>query len=372
MQNRDVGLFLRDVKAALAWVPDWTMAVLLILLAALIAVVVHGIAVWALRRAVGERRPFLRSLLARTRGPTLLGLIILIASLVLPMAQITAELEAILKDILVVSFVVLAGWSALTATSVAAALYSQRLDVAAADNLLARKQLTQVHILRRAADTLIVVITIAAALMTFEHVRQYGVSLFASAGVAGLVVAFAARPVLANLIAGVQIAVTQPIRIEDAVVVENEWGWIEEITSTYVVIRLWDWRRLIVPLSYFIEKPFQNWTRESSAVIGSVMIHTDYTVPVERVRQQLTAIVKKSPLWDGQVVNLQVTDAKERTLQLRALVSAKTSPQAWDLRCEVREELITFLQRDCPSALPRVRAELGESGNRLGPSVSSD
>jgi small-conductance mechanosensitive channel len=223
-----------------------------------------------------------------------------------------------------------------------------------------------VRILQKAAGTLIVIVTVSAALMTFEAVRQYGVSLFASAGVAGLVVALAARPIFANLIAGVQIAMTQPIRVDDAVVVEGEWGWIEEITSSYVVIKLWDWRRLIVPLSYFIEKPFQNWTRENASIIGTVMIHTDYTVPVDRVRQRLNEIVKQSKLWDGQVVNLQVTDATENTVELRALVSARTSPMAWDLRCEVRELLIKYLQQELPNVLPRVRASLSERSSSKG------
>jgi small-conductance mechanosensitive channel len=156
----------------------------------------------------------------------------------------------------------------------------------------------------------------------------------------------------------VQIAMTQPIRLEDAVIVENEWGWVEEITATYVVIRLWDWRRLIVPLSYFIEKPFQNWTRQSAALIGSVLIHVDYSVPVARVRDKLTEIVSRSKLWDRQVVNLQVTDAKEGTVELRALMSAWNASAAWDLRCEVREQLIAFLQKEYPHALPRQRAEV--------------
>ena len=168
----------------------------------------------------------------------------------------------------------------------------------------------------------------------------------------------AARPLLSSLIAGVQIAMTQPIRIDDAVVVENEWGWIEEITSTYVVIKLWDWRRLIVPLSYFIEKPFQNWTREGAAIIGSVFLYVDYAVPVDRVREKLSEIVKASRLWDGRVVNLQVSDAKDHAIELRALVSARTSPLAWDLRCEVREKLIAFLRDEYPQALPRQRADL--------------
>ncbi|HEV2956912.1 MAG TPA: mechanosensitive ion channel domain-containing protein [Xanthobacteraceae bacterium] len=214
------------------------------------------------------------------------------------------------------------------------------------------------RILERTAAALILVVTAACVLVTFESVREYGVSLFASAGIAGLIAGLAARPVLSNLFAGVQIAVTQPIRLEDAVIVENEWGWIEEITGTYVVIRLWDWRRLVVPLSYFIEKPFQNWTRQSPALIGSVLIYVDYTVPVARIRAELTEIVSRSKLWDRQVVNLQVTDAKHDTVELRALVSAANASAAWDLRCEVREALIAFLQREYPSALPKRRAEV--------------
>jgi small-conductance mechanosensitive channel len=194
--------------------------------------------------------------------------------------------------------------------------------------------------------------------MTFESVRQYGVSLFASAGAAGLIVGLAARPILSNLIGGVQLAITQPIRIDDAVIVENEFGWIEEITSTYVVIRLWDWRRLVVPLSYFIEKPFQNWTREGSALIGTVFLYLDYWVPIDALRKKAEEIVNQSKLWDGRVVNLQVSDAKESTIEVRVLVSARSAPAAWDLRCEVREKLIAFLRQDHPDALPRTRTEV--------------
>jgi small-conductance mechanosensitive channel len=229
---------------------------------------------------------------------------------------------------------------------------------------MARKHVTQVRLLRRAVDTLVVIVTIAAALMIFDSVRQYGVSLFASAGAAGLVLGLAARPVLSNLIAGVQLALTQPIRIDDAVIVENEWGWIEEITSTYVVVRLWDWRRLVVPLAHFIEKPFQNWTRENASLIGSVMLYVDYRAPVESIRRKLEEFAKQSKLWDGKVVNLQVTDARERTIELRALVSARNAPQAWDLRCEIREKLIRFLRESHPDALPRARAEVALSEHR--------
>jgi len=204
----------------------------------------------------------------------------------------------------------------------------------------------------------LILATLGAALMTFDAVRHYGVSLFASAGIAGLVAGLAARPVLSNLFAGIQIAMTQPIRIDDGVLVENEYGRIEEITSTYVVICLWDLRRLIVPLTYFIEKPFQNWTREATDLIGAVSLHVDYTAPVERIRQKAIEIAKASPLWDGMLVKLQVTEARESTLELRVIVSARTGGDAFDLRCELRERLVDFLQREIPSALPRVRQEV--------------
>jgi small-conductance mechanosensitive channel len=255
---------------------------------------------------------------------------------------------------------VLLGWSCTAAITLASDYYLRRSSIDLSGDPLGRKHLTQIRVLRRVSATVVILITIAAALMTFESVKQYGVSLIASAGAAGLVVGLAARPLLTNLFAGIQIAITQPIRIGDAVIVENEWGWVEEITGTYVIIKIWDWRRMVVPLSYFLERPFQNWTRQSSDLIGSVMLWVDYTVPVARVRSKLEEMAKASRLWDGQVVNLQVVDSNERAVQLRALVSARTSPEAWDLRCEVREKLVAFLQNEYPAALPKQRAELVE------------
>jgi small-conductance mechanosensitive channel len=260
--------------------------------------------------------------------------------------------------VLSLAIIALIGWMAVRAVDIAATLYLHRFRLDVDDNLLARKHITQVRILTRAINTLIIIISVSAGLMTFESVRQYGISLFASAGAAGLIVGLAARPILGNLIAGVQLAVTQPIRIDDAVIVENEYGWIEEITSTYVVVRLWDWRRMIVPLTHFIEKPFQNWTREGSALIGTVFLYLDYSAPIETMRKKLDEIVRQSKLWDGQVVNLQVSDAKERTVEVRILISARNAPATWDLRCEVREKLIAFLRQEHPEALPRERAEV--------------
>ena len=244
-----------------------------------------------------------------------------------------------------------------------------RYKVEIADNLAARRIQTQVTVLRRIAQIVVTVVTVAIMLMTFPAIHQIGASLLASAGLAGLVLGVAMRSTLASLIAGIQIALTQPIRIEDAVVVEGEWGWIEEITTTYVVVRIWDLRRLMVPLSYFIEKPFQNWTHRTADLLGSVFIYTDYTVPVEALRRELARILTSTNQWMGKVCVLQVTDARERTVELRALMDARDSGTAWDLRCYVREKLIEFLQREYPQCLPKTRAELHripEPGRELG------
>jgi small-conductance mechanosensitive channel len=273
----------------------------------------------------------------------------------IPATPIGSDMAEWPARLLLIAVIALIGWPAITAFTIAADLYLQQFWLDVEDNLLARKHVTQVRVLLHAAGVLVAIVTIGAALMTFEPVQQYGVSLFVSAGVAGIVADLAARLVLSNLFAGVQHAMTQPIRIDDAVIVENEWGTIEEITSTYVVVRLWDWRRMIVPLSYFIEKPFQNWTREGSAPIGSALLYVDYRAPVKVIRDKLADIVKASKNRDGKVVNLQVTDAKDSTIELRCLMSARTSGQAFDLRCEVREQLIYFLQNHHSEALPRQR-----------------
>jgi small-conductance mechanosensitive channel len=219
-----------------------------------------------------------------------------------------------------------------------------------------------VTVLRKMAIAVIALFCIASMLMVFQPVRQLGTAMLASAGVAGIVIGFAAQKSLATLLAGFQIAITQPIRIDDVVIVEGEWGRIEEITLTYVVVNIWDWRRLVVPITYFIEKPFQNWTRTTSEVIGSIFLHVDYDVPVDALRLELTRILEASPLWDRKVNVLQVTDAKENSLQLRALASATDAGRSWDLRCEVREKLITFVQKNYPASLPRTRAVLEQQG----------
>jgi small-conductance mechanosensitive channel len=342
----------------IARAPAWAIGLAAVVIAVVAALVCHVLLMWAARRAIGSRAMFVKSLLVQTRGPTRLALVIIALSIAAAITPLDPATAASAHHALLIAFIILAGWIGVIAVRLAGQIYSRRLPAGAVEDVSARKHLTQVRILERTAAALIVLVTAACVLVTFESVREYGVSLFASAGIAGLIAGLAARPVLSNLFAGIQIAMTQPIRLEDAVIVEKEWGWIEEITGTYVVVRLWDWRRLIVPLSYFIEKPFQNWTRQSRALIGSVLIYVDYTVPVARIRDELTKIASRSKLWDRQVVNLQVTDAKHDTVELRALVSAADASAAWDLRCEVREALIAFLQREYPHALPKRRAEV--------------
>lgn len=235
-------------------------------------------------------------------------------------------------------------------------------DLGVADNLNARAVHTQINVLAKIALVAIAVISISSLLMTFEKVRQVGVTLLASAGLAGIIIGFAAQKTISTILAGFQIAITQPIRIDDVVIVENEWGWVEEITLTYVVVRIWDLRRIVLPITYFIEKPFQNWTRKTAELLGTVFIYADYTVPVEKVREHLKKIVSESDLWDGKVCGLQVTKATEHTVELRALMSSADASKGWDLRCHVREKLLKWLQETYPESLPKVRAEL-KQGN---------
>ncbi|HEX5738993.1 MAG TPA: mechanosensitive ion channel family protein [Hydrogenophaga sp.] len=246
--------------------------------------------------------------------------------------------------------------------------------VTVADNLVARRVRTQTVVLSRVLQGLVVLIGVSLMLMTFPAVRQVGTSLLASAGVVGLVAGFAARPVLSNLIAGLQIGISQPIRIDDVVIVENEWGVIEEITGAYVVVRIWDQRRLVVPLQYWVEKPFQNWTRSSSELIGTVFLWVDYRMPLAPLREALQQACEMSEHWDKRFAQLQVTEAGERAMQLRCLVTAASASAAWDLRCHVREYLVDFMQREYPQFLPRQRADVtmqAQPGADIRPGVAT-
>lgn len=249
-------------------------------------------------------------------------------------------------------------WFLILFTAIVKIGFMRKQDITAADNLNARRIYTQFSILQRVAVFLIIVFAIGAALMSFESIRSIGISVFASAGVAGIILGFSAQKALGTLLAGIQIAITQPIRIDDVVIVEGEWGWIEQIYLTYVVVRIWDKRRLVVPTTYFIEKPFQNWTRENADIMGTVFIYTDFMMPVDPLREELTRLLATTPLWDGKVNVLQVTNAVASGMEIRALISSKDSPANWDLRVFIREKLIGFIQLNYPESLPKTRVEM--------------
>ena len=355
-----------------SWVPPWLIGVVTMIVPAVVVLLVYRWFIRRLIRLAGRYSPFLQTLLARGQGPASVIIVIVVSGVALAGANFPWNVTAAIGRALLVAFVIAVGWAAAIALDIGVEIYLRRFRTDSEDNLLARKHVTQMRILQRVAKTLLAIVTVAAALMTFDSVRQYGVSLFASAGAAGLILGLAARPALGNLLAGIQIAMTQPIRVEDQVVVEGETGWIETITSTYVVVRLWDLRRMVVPLSYFIEKPFQNWTYEGAAQIGSVLLRVGLTVQVDRLRQKLGEIVRQSPFWDGKVAKLEVTDMAIDMVELRALVSARNPGQTWDLRCEVREKLIGFLQAEYPRALPRERSESADGSSCREVSAGND
>ncbi|MGB8015703.1 MAG: mechanosensitive ion channel domain-containing protein [Pseudolabrys sp.] len=341
---------LTKVKDLLDWLPDPLVAVMILGIAVLVALALHRWARKLARRALAGRYPYLYSTFNQTSGLSRLALLILAMIVAIPVAPLKPEFAEMLARLMAVAVIGLIGWGAIIASHIAASLYLRRFSLDSDDNLLARKHNTQVQVLSRTLDVVLVLLTLGAALMTFPAVRQYGLSLFASAGIAGIIAGLAARPVLSNLMAGVQLAMTQPIRLYDGVTVENEYGTVEEITSTYVVVKLWDLRRLIVPLTYFIEKPFQNWTRDTSALIGNVMLYVDYAAPVDVIRAKFSEILKQSDKWDGRIAALQVTDFKEGTMELRCLMSARTASQTFDLRCVVRKADRIFAERTPGSA----------------------
>ncbi len=276
----------------------------------------------------------------------------------LPAAPLDSGTREFVARLLGLATIVLIGWMALIAANIGANLYLMRVRIGAADHLLARKHETQVRVMIRALDTVIVLVTLGFALMSFDAVRQYGVSLFASAGVASVVFALAAQPVLSNLIAGVQLAVTQPIRLEDAVTVQNQYGWIEEITATYVVIRLEDQRRLIVPLNYFIQQPFYNWTRHAAPTIANVMLYLDYAAPVDLIRKKAGELVAATNKDNARVTSVQVTNVSAQAIEVQIQLNSNSAATTGSVSLDLREKLIDFLQREHPGALPRQRNEI--------------
>lgn len=297
------------------------------------------------------------ALARHTTGPLLLLLPVFLARLVQPMLHLEPAVAPTVRHAGTLLLILCFGWLLISLISVLDEYLRERLASGAVrDERRAKRILTRVGILDRVLTILVLVLTAAAMLVTFPEGRDIGASIFASAGIAGLVLGIAARPAAEHLIAGLQVALTEPFHLDDVVIVEGEWGRIEEITSTYVVVRIWDLRRLVVPLTYLLEKPFQNWTRSGTALLAQVTIEVDYSTPVAKLRDQVGEIVASSKLWDQGSWNLQVVEAGERTMRLRVLASAADSGNAWNLRCEIREKLIAYLQEHYPWALPRIRA----------------
>ncbi len=333
-------------------------------LSAILLVGLVGLAISILLRRLllrtarrGQQRLLVR-LIERFGAPSRLLFPLLGIAVLLPFLDLPAEIRPGIGSTLRILFVLDITWFLLRLFSTTERFLLQRYDISVSDNLRARRMHTQVRVIRRILTALVILIAAASALTTFETVRQLGTTILASAGILGIILGFAAQKSLGLILAGLQVAIAQPIRIDDVVIVEGEWGRIEEITLTFVVVAIWDRRRMVLPVSYFIEKPFQNWTRASAQILGSVYLYVDYAFPVDDLRNKLYEFLQESRLWDGEAWVLQVTDATEKTIELRALMTAKDSPTSWDLRCEIREKMIAYIRDEHSGHLPHLRASL--------------
>lgn len=341
----------------------WIYTGVAALLAVLAALIVHRVGA-TVAHQITQSRPLVNTLIRFAAKPVQIALPLLALQTVWQSAPNDLLLIEATRHVTALALIGTLTWLAVRCVDAMAEATAMLYPVDAADNLHARRIQTQFRVLAQTLRFLIVLIGASAALMTFPGVRQIGTGLLASAGVAGLVVGFAAKPVLGNLLAGLQIAIAQPIRLDDVVIIEGEWGRIEEITGAYVVVHIWDQRRLVVPLQWFIEHPFQNWTRTSSEIIGSVFLWLDYRMPLAPLRTEVERVCKNTQEWDHRVCVTQVTEANERSMQVRVLVSTADSSLCWDLRCRVREELISFIQREYPQYLPRLRIETEDRSRR--------
>lgn len=285
---------------------------------------------------------------------------------------LSADLKELLRHALLIVSIIGFAWLLMRLIMVVEQFMLQHYPASASQSEESRKIATHVSLARKILNVLIVLFAVSGVLMSFDTVRQVGLSILASAGIAGVILGFAAQKSLGTLIAGIQIAITQPIRIDDIVVVEREQGKIEEITLTYVVVKLWDERRMIVPITWFIDRPFENWTRNSTALLGTVYLYTDYNVPPDEIRRELERIVASTPLWDGRVVKMHVTNTTDKSVEIRALVSGRNSSDVWELRSFVREQLVEFIGKDYPGGLPKVRMEMDQGGAGAGAGVADE
>jgi small-conductance mechanosensitive channel len=335
----------------------WFFAIFLFCAALVLANVVHYVLFRILKRKETQMPGMGWGLQQYLGRPARAVFFLTCLLLAIPFVPLPLNIQQNIRQGLAMAMVAALGWFAVGCIYVVQSIMLRKYDLSAADNVRARRIHTQFQVFRRMLITFVIVIDIGALLWTFNDPRiwKFGSGLLASAGIATLVIATAAKSTASNFLAGIQIALTEPIRIDDVVVVEGEWGRIEEITSAYVVLRIWDLRRLIIPLSYFIENSFANWTRESADILGTAFLYVDYSIPVEALREQLNIIVKDAPQWDKKVCGLQVTNLSEHTMEIRCLVSSPDSGSSFDLRCMIREQMTAWIQQNYPNTFPTTR-----------------
>ncbi len=340
---------------------DWYVVLVdsVILVGALIlGLVLHYILFRAIPKLSAKPTILYDSFQRRCRRPLKYAIPLLILNFALPLLNAPPELNYLFDHAFHILFITTLSWVIISLVPVGEDVILSRYNILDSDNLRARKIHTQIQLIRKVLMSVLLILTAGYILMRFDQFRRLGTGILASAGLVSLIAGLAAQKIFANFLAGIQIAFTQPIRLDDVVVVENEWGRISEITLTYVVVKLWDERDLVLPISYFIEKPFQNWTRTTASLLGTVFIYADFAVPADDVRMELERVVKGSDRWDGRVCSLQVTNMSEHALELRALMSASDSSKLWDLRCEVRERLVGYIQKKYPHGFSSVRLNL--------------
>src|SRR5580704_4058437 len=343
--------------AQFSQLPAYLWDAILVALAIIIGLIVKFMLSLLLRRKPRNKPAFSfsRSLLNRLSKPFSYFLPLLAFNFLLPLMRLRADISQFLNKTTEILLAISFANVLIALVKVFEDYVYHTFDIDKADNLKERKIRTQLQFIRRLAISLIIILTICAILLSFNNLRKIGTGLLTGVGVGGIIIGFAAQKSLGNFLAGFQIAFTQPLRIDDVLVVENEWGRVEEITLSYVVLKIWDQRRLILPINYFVEKPFQNWTRNTSDILGTVFLYLDYSIPLQPVRTELTRLLENNPLWDKRINILQVTNTSERTIEVRALMSAGSSGNAFDLRCDVREGLIKFIQENYPQSLPTTR-----------------
>lgn len=347
------------MNAIIAELPQWLQPLAVIAITLIVALALHRVLLLLLRR-VTDRAAGLSDvgIALRLKEPSRWLLIAIALSAIQPALALDEGIRSAWRQIAGLVVPALIGWFVVAVIGIAFTLLEMRADITVADNLAARRRRTRASILHRIVVFIVLLATFCLMLMSIPAVRSIGVTLIASAGLAGLAVGAAAQPALKNLIAGIQMAFTEPIRIDDVVIIDGEWGRIEEIRLTFVVVKIWDERRLVVPVSKFLEDSFQNWTRQTSQLLGTAFLHVDPTADVPRLRAKLAEVVQGNPNWDGRVAGLQVTDSGPDHLELRALVSAADAGKAFDLRCEVREAMIAFIRDEMPEALVRRRGQI--------------